>query len=195
MVATTAHAGRLGTHGKAALAQGRRGEKALHIPLAIGRQLPRQRRAVGAAEVGRSAFFRAARPEMPVNKAFRVKRQWNFHENRPELPPSEAAIRGCGTKKRASCHALECFCHPIAMKKKKVWQTFGGTRKNAYLCSVVLLTTLYLKTNKSVPCLRKSGIFRTFAAATTKLYQVFYKSQKSPACECRGFFVPLRRLL
>ena len=141
-------------------------KKSLHIPLDKVRQLPRERRAVGAAKTAVGRFFRAPHPETPINRDFYRRRAWNFHEKRPKLPPFEMAIRGPKRKNGVSCHPAGASCLPFWSKNEKVCRQCIYIEKIAYLCSIIYIPSVFHKhffRNSFIPCLRKSGIFFIFA--------------------------------
>jgi hypothetical protein len=124
----------------------------LHIPPSEGWQLPRERRAVEAADTAVGRFFAPHTPKMPINRAFLIRRPWNFDKKRPKLPPQSVAIRDPKRKNGANCHTLMGDCLPFWVKNEKVCRQCNHIGKNFYLCSELVSTRL-LFYKSQIPCM------------------------------------------
>ena len=68
-------------------------ETPLHIPLKRARQLPRKRRAVGAAKAGAGRFCWTKTLKVGFLAGFSSEGSWNWREKCPEFPPFKAVFR------------------------------------------------------------------------------------------------------
>lgn len=112
-------------------------KNSLHIPPSEGWQLPRERRAVGAVLSAVGRFFAPHTPKMPINRAFFIRRPWNFDEKRPKLPLFEMTIRGPKRKNGTNCHTLMADCLPFWVKNEKVCRQCLTIGNNVYLCNII----------------------------------------------------------